>query len=83
MPAWWTRSFARVGRGSWRQLPDAEWLGADFTSRRIASYGFAVYDVAQELSVAERQELRRTGAVPDWFLPAVHRRRRELRGRRV
>jgi hypothetical protein len=83
MPAWWVRSVARVGRGSWRSLPDAEWLGADLTSKRVASFGFAVYDVAQELSVAERQVLRSTGEVPDWFLPAVHRRRRELRRRRL
>ena len=82
MPAWWVRSMSRVGRGSWRSMPDAEWLGADLTSKRVASFGFAVYDVAQELSVAERQMLRSTGAVPDWFLPAVHRRRRELRRRR-
>ncbi len=82
MPAWWVRSMSRVGRGSWRSLPDAEWLGADMTSKRVATFGFAVYDVAQELSVAERQELRRSGTVPDWFLPAVHRRRREMRRRR-
>jgi hypothetical protein len=82
MPAWWVRSMARAGRGSCRSLPDAEWLSADLTSKRVASFGFAVYDVAQELSVAERQVLRSTGKVPDWFLPAVHRRRREMRRRR-
>jgi hypothetical protein len=56
-----------------------DWLGADLTAGRTASFGFAVYDVAQQLSVAVRQQLRRTGEVPAWFLPAVYRRRRELR----
>jgi hypothetical protein len=60
-------------------MPARDSLGFDLTSGRMASFGFAVYDVAQELSVEERQVLRRTGAVPDWFLPAVYRRRRELR----
>lgn len=69
----------RLQRGGRSGEPRMDWLGADLTAGRMASFGFAVHDVAQELSVAERQELRRTGEVPEWFLPAVYRRRRELR----
>jgi hypothetical protein len=75
----------RVGALAWVPLrgrvagPDADWLGADPVSGRMRSFAFAVYDVARQLSAAERQELRRTGQVPDWFVPAVYRRRREMR----
>lgn len=73
------RSGGRHSRLAIPGVPDRDWLGYDLTSCRMASFGFAVYDVAQELSVEERQVLRATGEVPDWFLPAVYRRRRRLR----
>ncbi len=73
------RSGGRNARLAVPGVPDRDWLGYDLTAGRMASFGFAVYDVAQELSVEERQVLRATGEVPDWFLPAVYRRRRRLR----
>jgi hypothetical protein len=73
------RSGGRHSRLAVPGVPDRDWLGFDLTAGRMASFGFAVYDVAQELSVEERQVLRATGDVPDWFLPAVYRRRRRLR----
>ena len=75
----------RVGSLAWVPLrgrvagPDTDWLGADPVSGRMRSFAFAVYDVSRQLSAAERQELRRTGKVPDWFVRTVYRRRRELR----
>jgi hypothetical protein len=77
----------RVGSLAWLPLqgraagPDADWLGVDPVAGRLRSFAFAVYDVAQQLSAVEREELRRTGQVPDWFLPAVSRRRRRSRRR--
>jgi hypothetical protein len=73
------RSGSRISRHGRPGAPERDWLGFDLTSGRMASFGFAVHDVAQRLSVDERQVLRRTGEVPDWFVPAVYRRRRELR----
>ena len=79
---------SRVGSLAWVPLrgraagTDADWLGADPVSGRMRSFAFAVYDVARQLSAAERQQLRRTGQVPEWFIAAVYRRRRELRRRR-
>ncbi len=73
------RSSARISRSGRPGAPERDWLGFDLTAGRMASFGFAVHDVAQQLSVAERQALRATGEVPDWFLAAVYRRRRELR----
>jgi hypothetical protein len=75
----------RIGSLAWMPLrgraagPDADWLGADPVSGRMRSFAFAVHDVARQLTAAERQQLRRTGQVPDWFVPAVYRCRRELR----
>ena len=46
--------------------PAAEW-----TSAKMGDYAFAVDDVARTLSAEERQTLRETGQVPDWFLGKV------------
>lgn len=75
------RTASRISRYGRPGAPERDWLGIDLTAGRMASFGFAVHDVAQRLSVEERQVLRRTGEVPGWFLPAVYRRRRELRRR--
>jgi len=60
-------------------------FGTDLTvpavSRRMRRYSFAVHDVAQRLDAGEREVLRTTGRVPDWFLGAVTQRYRQLRGR--
>jgi hypothetical protein len=76
------RSGGRHSRLAIPGVPERDWMGYDLTAGRMASFGFAVYDVTQELSVEERQVLRATGEVPDWFLPAVRRRRRRLRRQR-
>ncbi len=55
--------------------------GIDVVRGPMMRYAYAVDDVAKRLSDEERRVLRETGAVPDWFLPAVHRRSRELRRR--
>ncbi len=78
-----------VGSLAWVPLPgratgpDADWLGTDPVSGRMRSFAFTVYDVPRQLSAVERQELRRAGQLPGWFLPAVYRRRRELRHGRL
>jgi hypothetical protein len=77
------RSGLRYPRRGRAGVPVPDGLGDDLTSGRMASFGFAVYDVAQRLSVAERRVLRETGEVPGWFLAAVYRRRRELRWGRL
>jgi hypothetical protein len=45
-------------------------------------WSVAVHEVAQRLDAGEREVLRSTGRVPDWFLDAVRRRYRQLRGGR-
>jgi hypothetical protein len=66
-------------------VPTGRGLGSDVTGGsikgRMMRYSFAVDDVAQRLSPEERQVLRGTGQLPEWFLEAVERRYRELRGR--
>jgi hypothetical protein len=44
--------------------------------RGLAAYSFAVNDAAAKLSPEERQVLRTSGEVPDWFLGEVERLRR-------
>ena len=67
-------------------LPTRRGLGGDVTGgsvkARMARYSIAVHEVAQRLDPPERQVLRSTGRVPDWFLDAVERRSRELSGSR-
>jgi hypothetical protein len=67
--------------------PTAKGFGTDatapVTSRRMRRWSFAVYDVAQRLDAREREVLRTTGRVPDWFLGAVRQRYRQLRRTRV
>jgi hypothetical protein len=41
------------------------------SSKAMAKYSVAVYEVTTRLSPAERETLRNTGQVPDWFLDAV------------
>jgi hypothetical protein len=66
--------------------PTTRGLGTDVTvpsaNRHMRRYSFAVYDVAQRLDAGEREVLRATGRVPDWFLGAVTKRYRQLRGGR-
>jgi hypothetical protein len=66
-------------------MPTRRGLGADVTGGsvrgRMARYSIAVHEVAQRLDPGERQVLRDTGQVPDWFLPAVRRRAGQLRRR--
>lgn len=45
-------------------------------------YAVAVDDAAQTLSADERQHLRATAEVPDWFMDDVERRYREIRKQR-
>jgi hypothetical protein len=66
--------------------PTGTGMGTDVTApsknRRMRRYSFAVHDVAQRLDAGEREVLRATGRVPDWFLGAVTQRYRQLRGGR-
>jgi hypothetical protein len=50
------------------------------TRRRLEEYSFAVHDAAGKLSPDERDVLRKTGKVPDWFLDEVERLRLKARG---
>ncbi len=63
--------------------PTTKGFGVDTTapliSRRMRRWSFAVHDVAQRLDAQERQVLRTTGRVPDWFLDAARKRYRQLR----
>jgi hypothetical protein len=55
---------------------------APVTGRRMRRWSVAVHEVAQRLDAGERDVLRTTGRVPDWFLDAVRQRYRQLRGGR-
>lgn len=55
---------------------------APVTSRRMRRWSVAVHEVAQRLDAGEREVLRATGRVPDWFLDAIGERYRQLRGGR-
>jgi hypothetical protein len=78
------RSFLRRVLGN--MLPTAHGLGSDLTRSaikgRMMRYSFAVDDVAQRLRPEEREVLRATGQLPDWFMDAVESRVRELRRER-
>jgi hypothetical protein len=50
----------------------------EFATDKAQSYAFAVGDAVADLSAEDRQMLRRTGQVPDWFIARVE----ELRGAR-
>jgi len=52
-------------------------LTREWESQRLSRYAVAVDRVVPRLSAAEREDLRRTGRVPDWFLAAVLREHRE------
>lgn len=75
-----------LGRLLGNLTPTGTGFGTDLTrgsvKSRMMRYSFAVEDVAQRLSPQERQVLRATGEVPDWFLDAVEKRFGELRWRR-
>ena len=66
--------------------PTTKGFGQDTTApvagRRMRRWSVAVFDVAQRLDAGEREVLRATGRVPDWFLGAVRQRYRQLRGGR-
>lgn len=51
------------------------WYGR-LRDRQRQAYSFAVHDTVADLSPAERDHLRQTGQVPDWFLDRVVQRRR-------
>ncbi|HWB38415.1 MAG TPA: hypothetical protein VHA75_20555, partial [Rugosimonospora sp.] len=51
------------------------WYGR-VRDRQRQAYSFAVHDTVADLSPAERDHLRQTGQVPDWFLDRVVQRRR-------
>jgi hypothetical protein len=61
-------------------------LARGMRSDRLAPLKFAASELADELSTDERKRLRRSGELPDWFLPKVHERgdqiRQEMRRRR-
>lgn len=70
--------FAALTAGStWRGRNNAA-LGGDVrrddSSDKLGDYGFACDDAARTLKPAEREHLRQTGEVPDWFLADVERR---------
>ncbi|GIH16940.1 hypothetical protein [Rugosimonospora africana] len=75
-----------LGRLFGNLTPTGTGFGTDLSrgsvKSRMMRYSFAVDDVAQRLTPEERQALRATGQVPDWFLGAVEKRFRELRWRR-
>jgi hypothetical protein len=75
-----------LGRLLGNLTPTGTGFGTDLSrgsvKSRMMRYSFAVEDVAQRLTPEERQVLRTTGRVPDWFLGAVEKRFRELRWRR-
>ncbi|GAA5184696.1 hypothetical protein GCM10023322_26740 [Rugosimonospora acidiphila] len=80
-----SRRRSLLGRLVGNFTPTGRGLGVDLTrgsvKGRMMRYSFAVEDVAQRLTPEERQVLRSTGQVPDWFLNAVERRFHELRRR--
>jgi hypothetical protein len=73
---------ARARSGS-AEKPGGSVLSGDIdippsTSKYMMRYSLAVDEVAGRLSREERVELRRTGRVPDWFLPAVRSAARKI-----
>ncbi|MFJ7964411.1 hypothetical protein [Streptomyces sp. NPDC096324] len=68
-----------------RNVEGAEISGVERRGRRserMTHYSIAVDASAQKLSAEERQHLRTTAQVPDWFRPDVQRRYEEIRKRR-
>ncbi|MDN3023464.1 hypothetical protein [Streptomyces sp. S.PB5] len=57
-------------------------LRREHASDKMTDYAVAVDAAAQALSATERTHLRATAELPDWFLPDVERRYRQLRKRR-
>lgn len=61
-------------------------IGGDIRRERLSDkmtdYSIAVDASAQTLSPDERQHLRTTARVPDWFMADVERRYQEIRKRR-
>jgi len=81
----------KLGFFGWITLPfsfatDGATVGGDLRrergSDRMHVYAVAVDDAAQTLSADERQHLRATAEVPDWFMDDVERRYREIRKQR-
>lgn len=68
--------FVLGSRGGARGAADAR---NDERTDKMADYAVAVDAAAAELSAEERQVLRATGAVPEWFIPDVERRAGERR----
>ena len=61
--SWFNRALSRV------IMPAAN---REFRSDQMAAAAVVVDDLSRRLTPQERQLLRQTGDVPDWFLPAVY-----------
>jgi hypothetical protein len=64
-------------------LRDAHQQVSDSKQKRLAPYQFACLDLSRRLTHEETDRLSATGELPDWFLPALEVRARELRKRRT
>ncbi|WP_079063264.1 hypothetical protein [Peterkaempfera griseoplana] len=75
-----------IGRRSGSAARTAAGIAGDLrresASDKMREYAFAVDDAAGTLSAAEREQLRATGELPEWFLADVERRVAEMRKRR-
>lgn len=58
----WTRIWSRI------KVPEE---AREARSNRMAHLAIIVDDLSARLTPHERHALRQTGAIPDWFLPAV------------
>jgi len=54
-------------------------LARDMRDQRLAPLKFAVSELADELSPAERRALRERGELPEWFLPRAQERAKLIR----
>lgn len=54
-------------------------LARDMRDQRLAPLKFAVSELADDLSAAERQRLREHGELPAWFLPKAQERAKLIR----
>jgi hypothetical protein len=75
-----------VSRRSGRAARTAARIDGDMrreaASGKMMDYAFAVDDASGSLTPDERQHLRATGEVPEWFLADVERRVTEIRKRK-
>ncbi|MCD0482138.1 hypothetical protein LO771_06830 [Streptacidiphilus sp. ASG 303] len=75
-----------VNRRSGSEARTAAGIAGDMrresASGKMHEYAFAVDDAAGTLTAAEREHLRATGELPEWFLADVERRVAEMRKRK-